>query len=116
MNKKITLVSAFVLTSLGLFAQENDSIKNLNEVVVSTSKFNLPKEKSGKVIVKITTEELQKRSGQSVANVLNTVAGVEVNGNLGRNGKNLDLYIRGGRSQQNLIMIDGIPVTDASGI
>lgn len=116
MNKKITLVSAFVLTSLGLFAQENDSIKNLNEVVVSSSKFDLPKEKSGKVIVKITAEELQKRNGQSVANVLNTVAGVEVNGNLGRNGKNLDLYIRGGRSQQNLIMIDGIPVTDASGI
>ncbi len=116
MNKKIALVSAFVLTSLGIFAQENDSIKNLNEVVVSTSKFNLPKEKTGKVIVKITSEDLEKRSGQSLANVLNTVAGIEVNGNLGRTGKNLDLSIRGGRSQQNLIMIDGIPVTDASGI
>jgi vitamin B12 transporter len=40
----------------------------------------LAKEKSGKVIVKITSEELSKKSGQSLA-ILSTVAGVEINGN-----------------------------------
>jgi vitamin B12 transporter len=54
----------------------------------------LPKEKSGKVIVKITAEDLKKRPGQSVASVLSTV-GVEINGNQSRNGKDLGLYIRG---------------------
>lgn len=116
MNRKITVVGAFILASMGAFAQENDSIKNLNEVVISDSKFALPKEKSGKVIVKITAEELQKRKGQSVASVLSTIAGVEINGNQSRNGKDLGLYLRGGRNHQVLILIDGVPVTDASGI
>lgn len=115
MNKKITMVSAFVLASLGVFAQENDSIRNLNEVVVSDSKFALSKEKSGKVVVKITAEDLKKKQGQSLATVLSTVAGVEINGNQSRNGKDLGYYIRGGRNHQTLILIDGIPVTDASG-
>ena len=116
MNKKITIVGAFVLASIGAFAQENDSIKNLNEVVVSDSKFALAKEKSGKVIVKITAEELEKKSGQSLATILSSVAGVEVNGNQSGSGKNLGYYVRGARNRQTLIMIDGIPVTDASGI
>jgi vitamin B12 transporter len=116
MNKKIAFVGAFVLASIGAFAQENDSIKNLNEVVVSDSKFALAKEKSGKVIVKITAEELEKKSGQSVATILSSVAGVEVNGNQSGAGKNLGYYVRGARNRQTLIMIDGIPLTDASGI
>ncbi|WP_136668675.1 TonB-dependent siderophore receptor [Flavobacterium sp. H122] len=116
MNKKIALVSAFVLASLGVFAQENDSTLNLNEVVISDSKFDLSKEKSGKVIAKITAEDLKKKAGQSVAAVLSTVAGVEINGNQSRNGKDLGIYLRGGRNHQVLILIDGIPVTDASGI
>ena len=116
MNKKITWVSAFVLASLGVFSQENDSIRNLNEVVVSDSKFALSKEKSGKVVVKITSEDLKKKQGQSLAAVLSTVAGVEINGNQSRNGKDLGYFIRGGRNHQVLILVDGIPVTDASGI
>ncbi len=116
MNKKITVVGAFVLASIGAFAQENDSINKMNEVVISDSKFAQPKEKSGKVIVKITAEDLKKKKGQSVAAVLSTVAGVEINGNQSRNGKDLGIFLRGGRSHQVLILIDGVPVTDASGI
>ncbi|TGD56690.1 TonB-dependent receptor plug domain-containing protein [Flavobacterium humi] len=116
MNRKITVVGAFILASIGALAQENDSINKLDQVVVSDSKFALPKEKSGKVIVKITAEELQKRKGQSVASILSTVAGVEINGNQSRNGKDLGVYLRGGRNHQVLILIDGVPVTDASGI
>ena len=55
--------------------------QELEEVVVSDSKFALAKEKSGKVITKITAEELKNRPGQSIAAILNTVAGVEINGN-----------------------------------
>jgi vitamin B12 transporter len=51
----------------------------LNEVVISDSKF-AGKRKVGKVIVKITSEELSKKSGQSLAAILSTVAGLEING------------------------------------
>lgn len=95
-------------------AQEFEN--QLKEVVISDSKFALAKEKSGKVIVKITAEELANRPGQSLATLLSTVVGLEINGNQSSAGKNLGCYIRGGRNHQTLIIIDGIPVTDASGV
>lgn len=106
-----------LVTSCAL-AQEQDSTKvnRLNQVVISDTKFEQSKEKSGKVITKITQEELQKKSGQSLANILSSAVGVEINGNQSANGKNLGYYIRGGKNQQVLILIDGNPVTDASGI
>lgn len=120
MNNKIVRISAFcVLMTSCAFAQQKDTIASntqLDEVVISDSKFALAKEKSGKVIVKITADELAKKSGQSLATILSTVAGLEINGNQSSAGKNLGYYIRGGRNRQTLIMIDGIPVTDASGI
>jgi vitamin B12 transporter len=116
MKKKIIRMSAIALFfAMNSYAQEQEP-ELLNEVVVSDSKFALSKEKSGKVIVKITANDLKQKSGQSLAAVLSTVAGVEINGNQSRNGKDLGLYIRGGRNHQVLILIDGVPVTDASGI
>lgn len=120
MNNKIVRISAlFVLMTNCVFAQQKDSIASkteLDEVVISDSKFALAKEKSGKVITKITAEDLKMKQGQSVATILNQVAGVEINGSQSAAGKNLGYYIRGGKSNQVLILIDGIPVTDASGI
>ena len=120
MNTKNVRISAlFVLVSACAFAQEKENVaskQELEEVVVSDSKFALPKEKSGKVITKITAEELKNKPGQSIAAILNTVAGVEINGNQSAAGKNLGYYIRGGKNSQVLILIDGIPVNDASGI
>jgi vitamin B12 transporter len=120
MNNKIVRISAlFVLMSSCAFAQKKDTIvsKNqLEEVVISDSKFDLPKEKSGKVITKITSDDLKKRSGENIASILSSVAGVEINGSQSVAGKNLGVYIRGGKNKQVLVLIDGIPVTDASGI
>lgn len=119
MNKNFIRFSAFLalVTTCG-YAQEKDSTKvsQLQEVVISDTKFAQSKEKSGKVITKISSNELQKKVGQSLASILSSIAGVEINGNQSANGKNLGYYIRGGKNQQVLILIDGNPVTDASGI
>jgi len=119
MNKNFIRISAIIalVTTCG-YAQEKDSTKvnQLQELVISDTKFAQSKEKSGKVITKISAEELLKKSGQSLATVLSSVAGVEINGNQSANGKNLGYYIRGGKNQQVLVLIDGNPVTDASGI
>jgi vitamin B12 transporter len=120
MNKKMFPFSAiFALMTTCAFAQQNDtavSKNQLDEVVVSDSKFALSKEKSGKIITKISAEDLKNQAGQSIATILNAVAGVEINGNQSGAGKNLGLFIRGGKSNQVLVLIDGIPVIDASGI
>lgn len=120
MNKKKVRISVLLaLISSCVFAQEKEIVasqQELDEVVVSDSKFALAKEKSGKVVTKITAEDLKNKPGQSIAAILNTVTGVEINGNQSAAGKNLGYYIRGGKNSQVLILIDGIPVNDASGI
>ncbi len=96
--------------------QEDEKINELEEVIISDSKFNLKREQSGKVITKITSEELAKSQGQSVATVLNRVAGVEINGNTSAPGQSLGYFIRGGRNRQVVIRVDGVTVSDPSTI
>jgi vitamin B12 transporter len=117
--KKLIVVLCLYTGAIPLLqAQIQDSLSStqLKEVVVSDTKFALNKQKSGKIIEVITAQDLAKKQGQSLANVLSQLAGVEINGNQSFAGKNLGYYIRGGRNRQTAIYIDGIPVTDASGI
>ena len=118
MKKTVRAVAFLALLNTCAYAQEQDSTKvnPLKEVVISDTKFAQSKEKSGKVIEVVSAEDLAKKSGQSLATVLSQLAGVEINGNQSANGKNLGYYIRGGKNRQVLILIDGIPITDASGI
>ena len=102
--------------SIGSAQIEQDSIKveQLDEVVVSDSRFTLKRENSGKVITKITSQELEKLQGQSIAEIIGRTVGVEVNGVRSNAGQNLSYFIRGGRNRQVLIMIDGVQLTDPS--
>lgn len=112
----IKLSAYFTLVTSFAMAQDQNLSKTIEEVVISDTKFAQSKEKSGKIIEKISAKDLENKKGQSLAAVLSQVAGVEVAGSQSGTGKNLEYYIRGGRSRQVLIVIDGVPVTDASGI
>ncbi len=93
-----------------------DQPTQLDEVVVTNSKFELKRENSGKVITKITQKELVQLQGKSIAEIINATAGIEINGTKSNAGQNLSYFIRGGRNRQVLILIDGIAVSDASQI
>ncbi|MCB0463048.1 MAG: TonB-dependent receptor [Flavobacteriaceae bacterium] len=119
MYKKTLFFGVLYATSIVAFTQqETDSTKveQLDEIVITDSKFKLKREHSGKVITKITQNELKNLQGKSVAEIINTVAGIEINGTKSNAGQNLSYFIRGGRNRQVLILIDGIAVTDASQI
>nr|WP_321223127.1 TonB-dependent receptor plug domain-containing protein [uncultured Psychroserpens sp.] len=111
-------VLASSISVLGFAQQAADSLKveQLEEVVVTDSRFNLKRENSGKVITKITQKELQNLQGKSIAEIINNTAGIEINGVKSNAGQNLSYFIRGSRNRQVLILIDGIAVTDASQI
>lgn len=112
----IKLAAFFTLGTSFAIAQEQDSTKTIQEVVITDTKFAQDKAKSGRSIEKITQKDLSQRKGQSVATVLSQVSGVEVVGNQGNAGKDLSLFVRGGNTSQVLVLIDGNPVVDASGI
>ena len=119
MNKKNYFFG--VLCSMSLFSvaqQQVDStpVEKLEEVVITDSKFDLNREESGKVITKITQKELEQLQGKSIAEIINTTAGIEINGANSNAGQNLNYYVRGGKNRQVLILIDGIAVSDPSQI
>lgn len=115
MKKNVFLAGALLLTTTTVLAQEHEA-KKLEEVVVSETKFAQEKAKTGRSVDKITQKDLEQRKGQSVATVLSQLAGFEVVGNQSSAGKDLSLFVRGGSTNQVLILIDGNPVVDASGI
>ena len=115
--KNIFWISAIICTG-SLYGQNSDveNIETLDEVVIIDSKFNLPRENSGKVVTKISAEELEKSRGQSLPEVINRVSGIEIGGTRGNEGQNLGYYVRGGRNRQVVILVDGIQVNDPSSI
>ncbi len=109
----ILLVVSIAILGKSLNAQD-EKIKDLGRVVVTGNRFETPIEKSGKVIYKITEKEISKSTGRTVADMLNLLPGINVNGAYGTPGTNLEYSLRGGRNRHTLILIDGLPINDPS--
>jgi len=116
MKKNVFHLSA--LCALFAFANVNaqEKTEQLNEVVVTATKFAIKKEHVGKIIYQIKSEDLVNLQGQTVVDVLDNIAGIQINGVNSAAGKNKSTYIRGGRDRQVLVLIDGVPVSDPSGV
>jgi len=119
MNKRVLSILGMAFLGCTLYAQEKrqDSItvEQLETVVLDT-KFKLNREKSGKVIYKITSKDLERVKGQSLAQTINTVSGIEITGSKSVQGAALGYRVRGGKNNQVVILIDGIQVNDPSSI
>lgn len=120
MYKNLVGFSAMALLCTNSIAQgkQQDSIKlqELDEVVVSDSRFSLKRENSGKTVIKISAKELERNQGRTVAEIINTKSGMEVSGSRSYPGQNLSVFARGGTNRQVLVIIDGIQVSDPSNV
>lgn len=105
----------FAVTTLTA-QQKNDSIEHLNEVVVTATKFAIKKELVGKIIYQVTPEEIEHQKGKSVADILDNIAGITINGSNSSAGKDKSIFIRGGRDRHVIVLIDGVSVSDPSGV
>ncbi|MFC2128129.1 TonB-dependent receptor plug domain-containing protein, partial [Bacteroidota bacterium] len=84
----------------------------LEEVVVTDSRFEIKRENSGKVVQKITPAQIEAYQGRNVVDLINSISGIEISGSRSAQGQNLGYYVRGGRSNEVVILIDGIQVSD----
>jgi len=122
MNKQCVIIGALALclSSTNILSQEKTTqekkAEQLEEIVISATKFELKKENTGKVIYKISQKDIQRNAGKSVIELLNNVLGVEIRGVNSNPGEPRSTYIRGGRSRQALVLIDGVPLSDPTGI
>lgn len=96
------------------WAQEagDTSRRQLDQVVVTATKYPVKQSQTGKVVIVVTHEELEKAAGKALGEVLSEQAGITVSGALNDPGTNQSIFIRGAGSGRALILIDGVPLTD----
>ena len=106
------------MSMIGFAQQQIDSTKveQLEEVVITDSRFALKRENSGKSVIKISKVDIERNQGRTVSELINAQSGIEINGSRSNAGQNLGVYARGGRNRQVLVLIDGIQVSDPSQI
>ncbi|MEP0265507.1 TonB-dependent receptor plug domain-containing protein [Dokdonia sp.] len=117
-KKSNAFLAVGILCSMFASAQQDQQpkVETLEEVVLTDSRFALKRENSGKTVITISKDEIEKNQGRSVAELINTKSGIEINGSRSNAGQNLGVFVRGGRNRQVLVIIDGVQVSDPSQI
>ena len=95
-----------------LLSQQPVNDQVLDEVVVSSSKINLPFSKNFRTIKIISSKEIATSSASNVSDLLQQTIGIDIR-KRGVSGTQGDLYIRGGGFDQTLLLIDGMKMDDA---
>lgn len=108
--------AALYFSSNALLAQK-DSVQNtLDDVVITATKTPKKLSETGKVLTVISSEQLGRSGGKDLSQVLAEQTGIIVNGSSSNPGKDKSIYMRGAKIEYTLILIDGIPVSDPTGI
>lgn len=85
--------------------------QELEEVTVTASRVELPVDLVSKVVTVITRDEIQRSPFRTVQDLLNYVAGVDIQ-QRGAHGVQADISIRGGSYEQTAILLNGINISN----
>lgn len=110
--KKLLPLSALALAASGAYASTNYL---LEEVIVISSRVPMPLREVGTSVSVITAEEIQAQGFSALHNVLRTQAAVAVS-NQGGSGATTAVRIRGEEGFRTKVYIDGIDISDTSGL
>ncbi|MGZ3938479.1 MAG: TonB-dependent receptor plug domain-containing protein [Flavisolibacter sp.] len=126
--RKSFVVAALIISSLlqvQAFAQKNldssaasisdeSASRMLDPIVITTNKYPKKQSQTGKVVTVIDRITIEKLGGHTLGELLNTAAGVTINGANNTLGTNQRISIRGSSDGNVLLLIDGIPANDPS--
>lgn len=101
---------------MGTSVAAQDSATVLNEVIVTATKTPVKQSETGKVVNVITQEDIKRNSGKTLPELLNQLPGIVINGAENNLGTNQTVYTRGASAANTLILLNGMPLYDASGI
>jgi len=112
MKTTITRIAILLCTCLGYAQLEPVKTDSLQEVIITSTRIDLPFKENSRTIDIISSETIKNSAATNVAELLQQVAGVDIR-RRGTAGSQADLYIRGGSFDQTLLLIDGIKMDDA---
>lgn len=113
MKKRVIYVGALLVVSSHVLSQQTHETV-IDEVTVA-SKIPQQLYKTGKNVKLLTHEDLKKYQGQSVAEVLQQVAGLQLTGSSNNAQEPKFTKVRGGKLANILILLDGVPLKDVTG-
>jgi len=119
MRKKIKelLLSVTIMGTAQLsFAQQQDTLKTLllKEVIVTASRCEKKVSDVGRSTTIITIDDIKSSIYNSVAELISQQEGIYIVGNGQNPGIIQSIFTRGTNSNQTIIMIDGVRITDPS--
>ena len=85
---------------------------NLKEVIVSTTKLEIPFSKKFRTVKIISSDYIKNSPATNVSDLLQEITGIDVR-RRGIDGVQGDLYIRGGGFDQTWLLVDGMKMDDA---
>ena len=105
---------AFILI-LGLFPPTGFSEqREVEKIIVTGTKTWIDAERLGSSVTVIDREEIEKSGEKDIASILSRVPGFNVS-STGSRGGNSSIFVRGGQSDYNLVMINGVQINQAGG-
>ncbi len=114
MNRLI-IYTAFLFSPLSLMAQTvTDTARQLDPVIVTADKTAGKLSQTGKLVDVITREQLARSGSKSLAQILGEQPGIIVAGAGSNPGAVKSIYMEGASNGYTLLMIDGVPLQDAS--
>ena len=108
MKKSLALL--FLLFFNIIISQQDTT--DLKEVVVSTTKLEIPFSKNFRTLKIISSDYIKNSPASNVSDLLQEITGIDVR-RRGVGGVQGDLYIRGGGFDQTLLLVDGMKMDDA---
>ena len=117
MSKRFTLLLTGLLCSLSVNAQQQvtDSLQ-LNKITVTASKIPQSQRETTKPVLIIDQKTIEQSTGKDLAQLLNEQSGIIINNANSAPGSTKGVYIQGATTKYSLVLIDGIPASDPSGV
>jgi vitamin B12 transporter len=106
----VSLLSVSMLTH----AQEPEQDGQIEEVVISASRYEQNIKDVSRSVTVISNEDIQNSMYNNVSELLSSVQGINIIGTGQNPGSLQSIYLRGTGSNQTIIMIDGIRINDPS--
>ncbi len=103
------IAALFLFPPTGLSEQEETK-----KIIVTGTKTWIDAERLGSSVTVIDGEEIERSGEKDIASVLSRVPGFNVAGT-GSRGGNSSIFVRGGQSDYNLVMINGVQINQAGG-
>lgn len=110
----ITLMAFSALSPIMTRAQQADSVRQLDEVVITATRSDQPIIDVPRSITVVNRAMIENSGHNSVGELLATQPGIFIVGTNQNPGTNQSIFMRGANSNQVVVLIDGMRITDPS--